>query len=355
MKLDFLLGATAPAGFAGYFDQVLCPRAGWHSLLIKAGPGCGKSTMMRKIAGHLAAQDETVELIHCSSDPDSLDGVVCAGRKFSIVDATAPHALEPRCPAAVETVVSLYDCIDEDKMRAHAAEVTALFARCGTLQERAARYITAAGSLVTDSERVAFAAADLPAARSFAAHLALKYLPRRTGGEGSEALRLLSAPTPRGLLCYAETVARAADTIIVLDDEQGAVSRVLLKALRDEALARGLDILTCYCPMAPYDKIEHLLLPSARLAFVTANRFHPLAYPHARVVRCARFGDKNMLRAHRARLRFNEKAALDLFMQAARLQSEAKQNHDQLETFYKAAVDFAAVDKRTQAIIARCC
>ena len=73
-KLDFLLGAMSPCGFVGYFDQLLAPRGEWNSLLIKAGPGCGKSTMMTKIADALVSQGETVELIHCSSDPDSLDG-----------------------------------------------------------------------------------------------------------------------------------------------------------------------------------------------------------------------------------------------------------------------------------------
>ncbi|MEG0804219.1 MAG: hypothetical protein RSF90_04605, partial [Pygmaiobacter sp.] len=76
-KLDFLLGAVSPGGFAGYFDQMLAVKSGWRTLLIKAGPGCGKSTMMCRIADMLAAQGETVQLIHCSSDPNSLDGVLC--------------------------------------------------------------------------------------------------------------------------------------------------------------------------------------------------------------------------------------------------------------------------------------
>lgn len=355
-KLDFLLGAVSPTGFAGYFDQMLKLRSGWHSLLIKAGPGCGKSTMMGKIAGHLTGQGETVELIHCSSDPDSLDGVVCSARKFSIVDATAPHSLEPKCPVAVETVVSLYDCIDEEAMREHQNEVFDLFGRCGVLQERAARYITAAGSLISDSARVAFAAANLPAARSFAAHLALKYLPRTgASGEGSEELRILSANTLKGPVCYRDTVAKVADTIVVLQDDWGAVSRAMMKVLRDAAVEKGYDVITCYCPMAPHDKIDHLLIPSAKLAFVTSNRFHPMAFEHARVIHCTRFCDNELLRAHRSRLRFNHKAAMDLFQQASKLQAEAKQNHDQLEEYYKAAADFSRIDEVTAAIIGRYC
>ncbi|MEG0804218.1 MAG: hypothetical protein RSF90_04600, partial [Pygmaiobacter sp.] len=93
-------------------------------------------------------------------------------RRFCIVDATAPHALEPRYPAAAEEVISLYDCLDHAALRAAQGEIVELFCRCSLLQERAARYITAAGSLVTDSMKIATAAANLAAAKTFAAHLA---------------------------------------------------------------------------------------------------------------------------------------------------------------------------------------
>ena len=353
-RLDFLLGALAPCGFAGYFDSMLGRRGGWHSLLIKAGPGCGKSTMMAKIADHLTAQGETVELIHCSSDPDSLDGVVCANRRFSILDATAPHTLEPGYPGAVETVVSLYDCLDGDYLFDHQTEIAQLFDRCGRLQARAARYITAAGSLIDDNLRIALSCADLTAARAFADHLAAKYLPPMQG-PGEEELRVLSANTLRGPLCYAATVEKAADTIVVLDDEWGAVSRAMMKTLRDAALERGHSIITCYCPMAPYDKIDHLLLPGARVAFVTSNRFHPLDFAGARRIHCTRFCTAEALRAHRARLRFNQKATRTLFAQATALQAEAKQNHDLLETYYKTSADFEKIDKITAQLIQKYC
>ena len=355
-KLDFLLGAMSPCGFAGYFEQMLAPRDGWNSLLIKAGPGCGKSTMMAKIADHLAAQGETVELIHCSSDPDSLDGVYCFERRFCIVDATAPHTLEPRCPVAGETVVSLYDLLDEAKLRPAREAVGELFGRCAALQERACRYITAAGSLIDDSYKLSATAADLGAARAFAARLALKYFPcGQHDAEGGEALRMLSANTLFGPLCYTDTISKAADTIVVLMDPGGAVSSAMLRVLRDQALARGLRTITCYCPMAPHDKIDHLLIPSAKLAFVTDNQYHPLFFEGARRIHCDRFCDKARIRAHRGRLRFNHKAAVDLLAQASRLQAQAKQHHDQLETYYKAAVDFDRIDRVTEGILRRYC
>lgn len=350
-KLDFLLGAVSPGGFTGYFDQVLAVKSGWRTLLIKAGPGCGKSTMMRRISDALVAAGETVELIHCSSDPDSLDGVICMGRKFCIVDATAPHTLEPRYPGASEEIVSLYDCLDRKKLHDAQSEVVELFTKCSTLQERAGRYITAAGSLLTDSMRIAAATANLPAAKAFAGHLALKYFPKNGNG-GDEQLRLLSANTADGVLFYADTVKKLANTVIVLQDEFGAVSKTMLRTLHDAALARGHNVITCYCPFAPWDKIEHLILPELSLAFVTGNYFLSQPFEGARTIHCRRFCSKEMLAGYRSRLRWNRRAAEELLLQASALQKEAKANHDLLEKHYTGAADFAAIDRITEQVVA---
>ena len=114
--------------------------------------------------------------------------------------------------------------------------------------------------------------------------------------------------------------------------------------IRAEALARGYHIITCPCAMHPEDKIDHIIIPSLRLAFLTDNRWHPVRLSAAQTVRCSRFVDRENLSACRARLRFNERAAAELLEQACALMAQAKSCHDELETYYRTAVDFAQVD-----------
>ena len=142
---DFFLGATTPAGFKGYFEP-LRREPGMQMLLIKSGPGCGKSTLMKHLAQAAEQQGQRIEKIHCASDPDSLDGVILPGQHRAIVDATAPHVVEPDAPGADEVVVSLYHTIDAEKLHQCTDEVKALFARNALLRSRAARYIASAGS-----------------------------------------------------------------------------------------------------------------------------------------------------------------------------------------------------------------
>ena len=341
-SVDFFLGATTPAGFKGYFEP-LRREPGMAMMLIKSGPGCGKSTLMKRLARQGQEQGEPLERIHCASDPDSLDGVVFLRHKKAIVDATAPHVVEPDAPGADERVLSLYHTIDADALHAHIDEVKALFARNHLLRTRAARYIASAGSLLLDSRRAEACSANFEKVRRYAKRLCTRLLPR-TEGTGSEELRLLSAITPKGEVFYQGTVQALADKCIVFRDEYGAVSRLLLELIRAEALARGYHIITCPCAMHPEDKIDHILIPSLGLAFLTDNRWHPVQLPGAQSVRCTRFLDRENLAGYRARLRFNERAAAELLEQASALMAQAKSCHDELETYYRAAVDFAAVD-----------
>ena len=96
-SIDFFLGTTTPAGFKGYFEP-LRREPGMQMYLIKSGPGCGKSTLMKRLALKAEQKGEPIQRIHCASDPDSLDGVIFLDKRAAIVDATAPHVLEPDAP-----------------------------------------------------------------------------------------------------------------------------------------------------------------------------------------------------------------------------------------------------------------
>ena len=327
--VDFFLGATTPAGFKGYFEP-LRREPGMQMYLIKSGPGCGKSTLMKQLAQKAEQQGQSIERVHCASDPDSLDGVIFLDQKRAIIDATAPHVVEPDAPGADELVVSLYHTIDAGKLAPHRDEVKALFARNAALRGRAARYIASAGSLMLDSRRAEACSANFEKVRRY--------------------VKRLSAITPKGMVFYRGTVEALADRYVVFRDDYGAVSRLLLELIRAEALARGYHIITCPCAMHPEDQIDHIFIPALRLAFLTDNLWHPIQLPGVQAVRCTRFVDRENLSGFRARLRFNDRAASELIDQAVALMAQAKNCHDELETYYRAAVDFDQVN----AVAANC-
>ena len=87
----FFLGANSGQGFQNLFPR-FCEPEDFHDLIVlKGGPGAGKSTLMRTVGKAMEKRGEEVEYLYCSGDPQSLDGVHIPRIRTAIVDGTAPH------------------------------------------------------------------------------------------------------------------------------------------------------------------------------------------------------------------------------------------------------------------------
>lgn len=92
-QTHFFLGANSAEGFYGLYDQLLDARL-YDLIILKGTPGCGKSTFMRRAAAALEERGLETVYIHCSGDPDSLDGVIFPAIGTAIVDGTAPRGMD---------------------------------------------------------------------------------------------------------------------------------------------------------------------------------------------------------------------------------------------------------------------
>ncbi len=92
-KVCYFLGANSPNGFYSLYDQLIDPGLAEDIFILKGGPGCGKSSLMRTVGKAMEDKGLYVEYIQCSGDPDSLDGIVIPALKTAIVDGTAPHVV----------------------------------------------------------------------------------------------------------------------------------------------------------------------------------------------------------------------------------------------------------------------
>jgi len=91
-------GNNSDNGFFSYFDQIMKPDKARRIYILKGGPGVGKSTFMKKFALVMLDKGYFVEYIHCSSDNESLDGIVIPELSIAFVDGTAPHTIDPIIP-----------------------------------------------------------------------------------------------------------------------------------------------------------------------------------------------------------------------------------------------------------------
>ena len=91
MSIRFFLGANSGEGFQSLYPQILDLHETHDFLILKGGPGAGKSTFMKRIAQAAEQANSPVEYIYCSGDPDSLDAVLLPECHTAVADGTSPH------------------------------------------------------------------------------------------------------------------------------------------------------------------------------------------------------------------------------------------------------------------------
>ena len=90
--------------------------------MIKGGSGTGKAFFMNEVAKSAELNGFSVRYIYCSSDANSLDGIIVNELKIAVLDGTSPHVYEPKYVGAVESFVNLAEFLDE-KMLASSRKV----------------------------------------------------------------------------------------------------------------------------------------------------------------------------------------------------------------------------------------
>ncbi len=342
--IRFFLGANSPQGFFSLFDELEHPHDCWHTFLIKGGPGCGKSGFLKRVAA--LHSDCDLELCPCSSDPDSLDAVILAEQHISLMDATAPHVREATVPAVRHTLLSFGDHLDGIKLQEKRREIEAICASTPEYYKLAVSYLYAAQMFLRNSFRIAEFTLDQEKIDGYARRFASRHFPQLNQA-GQEKRRFLSTICSDGIVTLNETPALLCRKLYLIDDDCGAVSHALLSALRRLALSAGHEVISCYCPMEPEQKLEHLLIPSAGVGFLTSNHFHNMKEcGTSRTIHSRRFQDQELMKLKKDRFGYNRRAAQTLLEQAIAILKESRQLHDRLEQLYIAAMDFSELETR---------
>ncbi|MBE6717101.1 MAG: hypothetical protein E7573_09280 [Ruminococcaceae bacterium] len=348
---SFFLGCSSPTGFYSLFSELHVPEDGWKLYIIKGGPGTGKSTLMKKVAAEAAKRGLYHERIYCSSDPDSLDGVIIPSLKVSIADGTSPHVLEPDYPGVSEITVDMGRFRDDNKLTERRDEIIKITKENRLQHKKCTDFLSAAKSVYNDTSNIVLSALKIERLHRFSEKLASAKLTARLDTQGKIKKRFLSALTPKGFTVFRDTFSDMCENIFVLDDPFSHASSVMLKILSMKAREQGLDCILCYCPMSPEYKPEHLIIPELSLGFFTSNRYHPDDFPSAAHINCKRFFDADILSRHKNRIAFNNRSGDELLNEAVKKLEKAKSIHDILEKYYIDAMDFSAAAEYGEEII----
>ena len=327
---EFFLGANTSRGFVSLYGGLNKYRTLY---ILKGGPGCGKSSFMKKIAARLEDAGLAVERVLCSGDPESLDAIIVPALSLAYADGTAPHVLEPQFPGAQANDIHLGGFYDMAALWPLRGEIEAATKRYKAHYERAYAFLAAAGEL----PEIPLPEEAVNAAKRKARGIIARELKKRAvPGEGQEIF--LSAFCCEGCVSVFESAERLCSRLYLLDNRFGLGSVIL----NELSAAAGPGAVRCFSPLDG-KSLTHLLIPSLSLGFLTEDRLFPCPVPVTRRLRLDRLWMNFATSEQKQRARETEKLRLALLDRAESELQRAKAMHDELEKLYNPHVDFASV------------
>ncbi len=337
----FFLGANSKTGFFSLYDSFPDLAAGDFLWVIKGGPGCGKSSFMKRIGAAARAAGLRAEYILCSGDPDSLDGVYIPERRVAYVDGTAPHVIEATCPGASSLYLDLGAFLDAGALRSHLPELADFNRRYRALYDLAYAQLAAGAALLPKNRPGVLAGEAIDAMERRIDAIAAKELrPQKKSARVTH--RFLSARSCQGRVVLTDAMQALAPRLFVLDNALG-LGHAALEHLAGLAGARGYDMVCCRDPLEP-EKLEALLLPERSLClFASDDAALPLPEPERRL-RLDALSLRFLPTQERPILRRMRRESRTLLDAAQATLAQAKALHDDLEAVYHPHVDFDGVN-----------
>lgn len=340
VRIAYFLGANTPNGFYSLMGEMLPPEKTRRGYLLKGGPGCGKSSVMKKIGEKAMENGEKCEFIYCSGDPDSLDGLILPERGVYLADATAPHVLEPKLPGIVEKYVNLGQFYDHLKLEGVRGKAEKLQESYRGAYRRAYRQLKAAGQLEEDRRETVETQAVAARIRKRARGVIAREIPKN-GRSGGVSRRFLDGVTCQGKIFLQETVKALCPKVFELVDSYGT-GHVFLEEICAAAGQRGWEAVVCPDPM-DVTRMRHVLLPELGVGFVTVSPENGKKTKPFRRIRLDAMLSQEVLRRNKNRLKFSRKVAESLGAEGVESLAKAKALHDELESLYNPHVNFEGV------------
>ncbi|MED3650487.1 PRK06851 family protein [Heyndrickxia sporothermodurans] len=344
--LNYYAGGNTGRGFYNLFDSNL---KGLERLFIlKGGPGTGKSSMMKRLTDEWGHKGYDLEIIHCSSDNGSIDGVVIPKLKFGIVDGTAPHIIEPTAPGAIEEYVNVGRAWDSEKLQQHKERIISLHHEVSNAFQLA--YDTFAKGLEEHDqlEEIYFKEMDFAKANQLTNELIQQIFPEEKLSKQADVRhRFLGAATPEGAADFIPNITDGLQKRYFLKGRAGTGKSTFLKKIAAAAEERGFDTEIYHCGFDP-NSIDMVVV--RELSFAIFDSTDPHEYFPDRdgdeivdlylAAVTPGTDEKYSIEIDEAHKRYKDK-----MKEGTAYLAKAKTLHDELEKYYVEAMDFTIIDR----------
>ncbi len=337
-------GGNTPLGFYSFYENIMFTEEAELIICIKGGPGTGKSTIMKDIGEYYQSKGLSVDYLWCSADPDSLDGIVIKDKKVAIIDGTYPHIVDPKNPGAVDEIINLGECWDNNKLRSSRQNIIKLNERITSVYKTAydcLRYASKYLKIMEENiclKKEEFLKVEIE-------ELILDNLEEKKSTASCKSF-FASAITYKGTINTIDVLKENIKNYTVLNAPLGLRIDSVLNEVSKRILALGYSEIKFYCPMNP-QRLEHIITDDCSVGLFVVNEYHKANITNCKVIDLTSFAeyiDKKNYNASKLEFEFWLKAAISKL-------KEAKILHDELEECYIPAMNFEKVEEIKERII----
>lgn len=352
-KHYFACGNTAK-GFQNMFESNL---EGLKKIyILKGGPGTGKSTLMKKVGKIYVDKGYDVEYIHCSSDPDSLDGVIVREISVGIVDGTAPHVIEPKVVGAIEEYVNLGTAWNVELLENKTDEIRGLQEKISECYPKAYEAFEKALRIHDEWEKIYidnmnFEKAD--ALTEKVCEMLLGGLVKQNGGVVRH--RFFGGSTPKGPINYVENITSNCRKRYLIKGRPGSGKSTMLKKILRKAESLGLEVEVYHCSFDP-NSLDMILLPQLELCIFDStapHEYEPSREGDDVIDMYVELIKPNTDERFESELKDIKKRYKDTVATGTAYLKQAKDLHDELEKYYMKATDYEIVEQITSDVLKR--
>ena len=333
-KESYFAARNTASGFISGFESIFANVS--QKLILKGGPGTGKSTLIRAVAAEAENRGLSVEYFYCSSDTRSLDGVLIGDGKIAVLDGTSPHTVDARVPGIRDEIVNLGQFWNSKMLRESSGEIRYYLDTISSTYKSVYDAMSIAASAEKLIERLILKHTDLVKMEHAAERLARAY--PSDGAPSRE--RFLSAFGVHGYV-FLDSYEKRAEEIYTFRDRY-CISHVFLDMLKEKLTERHIGFDISQSPV--YSQSDALILNSARVAFL------PSAATPGKVINTERFIDRG-ISAERDEIRQLRAISSSALRMAEKKLSYLGELHDELESIYIGAMDFKGISTFTRRLL----
>ncbi len=341
----FFAASNSSKGFRNYYDMIFGQSGISKVYIIKGGPGTGKSRFMHDAAEYAESLHKYVEYYNCSSDPDSLDGIIIDG-EVAIIDGTAPHASDPSLPGAREEIVNLGAFWNGEALYERYDEIAALNRQKSACFARAYRYLAACGNIYEAQQSLILPCVKHEKLRRYIERI----MQKAERGSGYSMIPAITDSVGMKGRVKSDAFADSAEKLFLIVDYYNT-AHLCLSLIIKEAQRLEIPIRVSFNPVNP-DYPDAVYLCDRCEAFIISDGKGEYGKAEEVVrINMKRFADASEVSLVKGEFRFGDKLYRALLDSACDSMAEAGKYHFRIEEIYMSCMDFESKQRFTDSYI----